>query len=140
MSGIEKQPRVAKVLDAYKVILNVGARDGVEIDDEFVLYRIGEDVIDPETDESLGAYEELLGHGRITHVQEAISTLESTDVRTSARKVIRKFSPSASLSALVGLAGVGYGAPSEEIIENGEDEVRPFRNVQVGIFARMVSE
>ncbi|MGQ0643883.1 MAG: CsgG/HfaB family protein, partial [Elusimicrobiota bacterium] len=44
-----------------QVIINTGAQDGVKNGDRFVVYRPGEEMIDPDTGESLGSEEAQIG-------------------------------------------------------------------------------
>lgn len=48
------------------VIINSGKENGVKVGDVFVVTRKGEELIDPDTGESLGASEETLGEIRVT--------------------------------------------------------------------------
>lgn len=139
MSDPIKQPKVAKVLTQYKVLLNVGIRDGFELGDDFLIYRVGEEVLDPDTGESLGAYEEVIGRGTITHIQDAMCTLESSDVKNSGRKVIKKYKPASQLAPFSQLAGLFSDSTTEEIIEEGENITRPFSYAQVGDYAKLLS-
>ena len=129
-----KQPKVAKVVNIYMVVLNVGSDDGVDIGDDYILYRVGEDILDPDTGESLGAYEQIIGRGTVTHVQDRICTLESSEIKESGRKVVRKFSRGAH-SALWAL-GNALATPSEEVIEEPEKTLRPFSDADAGDFAK----
>ncbi|EDQ06531.1 hypothetical protein DSM14862_00273 [Sulfitobacter indolifex] len=131
-----KQAKVAKVVSRYKVVLNVGEQDGVDIGSEYILYRVGEDILDPDTGESLGAYEQIIGRGVITHVQDRISTLESSEIKDSGRKIVRKFPKNPS--SLWGAIGGGIEGPSEEVIEEPEKALIPFSNAEIGDFAKEV--
>ncbi|MDZ7359230.1 MAG: CsgG/HfaB family protein [candidate division KSB1 bacterium] len=44
-----------------QVIINGGAETGVKVGERFVIYRVGEEMIDPDTGESLGAEETKVG-------------------------------------------------------------------------------
>ncbi|MEO4000326.1 hypothetical protein [Mesorhizobium sp. CAU 1732] len=127
-----KQAKVAKVIDEYKVVLNVGADDGVRVHSEFILYRIGTEVIDPDSGESLGNFEEVIGRGIVTHVQTRLATLEASETLDGGRKIIRKSSP----YRLTSISGM-FGADTEEIVE-APDKAKPFRNAIVGDFAKVV--
>lgn len=137
MNENAKQAKVAKVLTQYKVILNVGARDGINVGDDFIIYRIGDEVQDPDTGESLGVYEEIIGRGTVTHLQDAISTLESSDVKQSGRKVIKRYRPA---DQIVGLASLFSNSPTEEIIEEPEGEAKPFSYARVGDYAKIIPD
>jgi len=74
---IDKIARVAEILDEFKIILNKGERDGVEINDKFLIYGIGMNIIDPETNEDLGPVELVRGIVKVTHVQDKICTAKT---------------------------------------------------------------
>ncbi|KYC34466.1 hypothetical protein WA1_51670 [Scytonema hofmannii PCC 7110] len=131
-----KQAKVAKVVNIYSVVLNVGSNNGVEIGDDYIIYRIGDEILDPDTGESLGEYEKIIGRGTITHVQDKISTLESSEIKDSGRKVIRKFTRTGT-SAIWALSNA-LGSPSEEVIEEPEKIMRPFSNAEIGDHAKRV--
>ena len=71
--------KVVKVVDKYTVVVNAGADKGVEVGKPFLLVGLGETIVDPDTNESLGQLEIVRGRARVTHVQERISTLQSSD-------------------------------------------------------------
>ena len=49
------------------IFINVGAIAGVEIGDEFAIYRPGEELVDPDTGISLGAVESKVGRIKVTN-------------------------------------------------------------------------
>lgn len=140
MNDLAKQPKVASVLTQYKVVLNVGEVNGVSVGDDYIIYRFGESIYDPDSGDLLGDYEEVIGKGTVTHVQEKVSTLESSEVKTSGRKVIRiyKNKRQPAWNSLVAQLGIHVDeTPYEEVIEEPES-VRPFSHAQVGDFAKRV--
>jgi hypothetical protein len=82
----ETLPKVVKVIDDYRVVINRGRRDGVEIGDRFLVYEVGEELADPDTNESLGKLEIVKGRGQAKHVQERLTTLESLESERVARQ------------------------------------------------------
>lgn len=79
-SGIEEKvfyANVAKIIDHYKVVINRGSNDGVNEGDRFLVYEISEEITDPISGEPLGRLELTKGTGRVIHVQEKISIIES---------------------------------------------------------------
>ena len=83
--------RVVKVLDEYKLVINKGTQDGVVSSDRFLIYQLGEELIDPDTNESLGILEIVCGEGRPEHIQEHITTIVSTkQKKTKSKTVIRR--------------------------------------------------
>jgi hypothetical protein len=71
--------KVAGIVDKYRVVINRGSNDGIEIGDRFLILSIGEELFDPDTSESLGCVEVIKGKGEVTHVQEKMATLQTTD-------------------------------------------------------------
>jgi hypothetical protein len=74
-----RELRVAKVLDEFRVVLNAGEQDGVEPGMVFVIYAIGEKIIDPDSKDILGRLEVVKGRVRIEHVQANMSIGRSSD-------------------------------------------------------------
>jgi len=55
------EAKVARVSPDGSVIINSGAEAGVQVGDVFVVYRKGEEIIDPDTGESLGSEDTKVG-------------------------------------------------------------------------------
>ena len=75
MEMIEGQ--ITKVPNPYTVVINRGDIHGVEEDMRFIIYRIGDDIIDPETGDSLGELEYVKAKVKITYVAEKYSIAET---------------------------------------------------------------
>lgn len=77
--------KVIKILDGYKLVINKGSRDGVIKSNRFLIYHLDEEMIDPDTGNSLGWLEIVCGEGKPEHIQERITTLVTCrqDVRKS---------------------------------------------------------
>lgn len=127
--SVGRSIKVAQVIDEYTVVINIGSQEAVTVGDDFILYRMGEEIFDPDTKESLGFFEEVIGRGAVTHVQERISTLKATEIVEGGRKIIRR--NSGIISLVQGLKD------TEEIIEH-PDKVKPFRHAQIGDYAKPV--
>lgn len=125
---------VAKVIDKYTVVMNRGSEHGVKKGDQFLIYYIDEEeLIDPETGESLGRLEVVRGTGSVIHVQPKMSTLKSNRTVSKERVIRRVQNP--SLRNLGFLAGLG-GAT--EIIEEPEKEALPYESPSVGDKAKPI--
>jgi hypothetical protein len=70
-------PRVAHVLSDTRVVLNKGEKDGLKINQRFLIFGLRAEVLDPDTNQSLGILEEVRGTGRVIHLQERMATVES---------------------------------------------------------------
>ncbi len=85
-SGLEA--RIAKV-DGTTAYLNIGSAAGVKVGDKFVVFNVGEAIIDPDTGQALGSTEKQTGTGEVTEVAErfAIMTFSgAAKVKDTARK------------------------------------------------------
>lgn len=123
----ENEAKIVKVISRYKVVINKGSKQKINIGDKFLLYYLGEeDIIDNETNENLGRIEYVVGKGKITHIQENISQLETITKQTTNKKKIIKSGSSYS-----------WNNKEEEIIES-EETLIPFDNPKVGYYARQI--
>lgn len=69
---------VAQVRDDRTLVVNRGSNDGLREDQTMLVYELSDDeIIDPETEESLGKLEIVKGKGIVTHVQDQMATIES---------------------------------------------------------------
>ncbi len=66
--------KIARILDEYNVVINVGRLHGVTEGRFFVIYSPGEeDLKDPDTGKSLGCLEVVKGYVSATHVQDNLT-------------------------------------------------------------------
>jgi hypothetical protein len=72
--------KVAKVIDNYKLVINRGEKNGIREKQKMLVYRIDEEIRDPDTGESLGNLELVIGTGKIIFVQENMAILESDKI------------------------------------------------------------
>jgi hypothetical protein len=117
-------PRVVQVLDEYKIVINKGIDDEVEEGDNYLIFALGDEIVDPETKENLGRLEVVRGKARVIHVQERLSTLKSTDRTDSGgrKRVVR--------------SGIGF-LGSSEIIEDIQEQDSPLTAV-IGDYAKPI--
>lgn len=129
---MNKQPKIINVSnDQCQVSLNVGSRDGVEKGDNFLIYSLSDhEIIDPDTNESLGFLEFVKGKGKVTHVQEKLCTISSTTYTkpSPARKIIKQSTNAAFLA---------FGNPvTEETVFDATPEQVPFDSPVIGDLAK----
>jgi hypothetical protein len=112
---------VAHVIDEFKVVVNRGSDQGVKVGDTYLIYAIGPELIDPETNESLGPLEVVRGRAIVRHVQGKVSTLETIefDETPGRRKIIKRDGGSGIMALSLGLGN------REEIEEGPERSQRP---------------
>jgi curli biogenesis system outer membrane secretion channel CsgG len=85
-SGLEA--RIAKV-DGNSAYLNIGTASGVKVGDKFVVFNVGEAIVDPDTGQALGASEKQTATGQVTEVAERFAIMTFTGaakVKDTARK------------------------------------------------------
>jgi hypothetical protein len=92
ISELIRTIKVIKIIDDSTVVINKGLADGIRMDQRFLFYKLGEDIIDPETKENLGKYEIVKGTGCVVNLEENKSTVCSDKVsqRSIARRRIKK--------------------------------------------------
>ena len=115
---------VVKIITDDKVVINRGTRHNIKEGQRFLLYSLSEEEIkDPVSGKSLGYLETVKGTGKITHVQEQMSTIESDKIEAPERKIIKKTS--------VGLFFPMRTESEEETITPSK-KIEPFDNPQEG--------
>ncbi len=123
--------KVAKILDDYRVVINVGRLDGIREGSGVIIFEIGEEILDPITGENLGKLEIIKGTGTVTHVQEKIATVES-NMKKDVGKQIKRLNPYSRtfISAYSPLQ-------QNEIIEEMPKEAKPFEEPSIGDCVRI---
>lgn len=109
--------KVLKVLSKTKLVINKGAADGVVMDNRFLIYKLGEEIIDPDTNENLGTLEIVCGEAKPEHIQDRFTTVVSSQQNVKEAKKVVKYN---GFSALLGT--------SEEVYDP-EVTVVPFEDV-----------
>lgn len=125
MTNYSDLAKVVKIIDSYNVVINRGSSNGVKVGQNFIVFRLGEHIADPDSGEDLGALEVVAGRARVVHIQPKMATLESIETRSSTRTIKR---------------GPPYGLSSLAFAMAGTEEVRESTSVpleaQVGDLAR----
>lgn len=122
---------VAKIINSEKIVINRGRNDGIEPGQRFQLYEDGEDIIDPETKESLGCIEIIKGTGKAIHVQDKMTTIAS-DMKAAPSKTIRR-NPS-SMGTFLG-SSIARNFQEEEILP---PETIDFEDPKIGDRVRAI--
>jgi hypothetical protein len=129
------QTKVVKILSDTAVVLGVGANQGVGEGHAFVIFEPGEEIIDPETKESLGSLEIVKGRVKVAHVMPQMCI-----ARTERRTVTRTKTVSP-------LATVGFFPREEKYdvevveklnVETVDEDFERKKTVRVGDLARSV--
>lgn len=124
MSQIHK---VIEILSDCKIVINAGSNQNIHNGEKFLIYSLSDkEIIDPDTNESLGYLEIVKGTGVVTHVQEKMSTLESNTYHYSS-KTIKRTSPFHTVFN-----------PSIEEVETDKTQ-EPFTDPSIGDLAKRVN-
>lgn len=91
--------KVVQIISNYKVVINKGFDDGVTMNNRFLIYRLGNEIFDPDTQKSLGILEIVCGEGKPEHIQEHMTTLYTSKQQIKKTKTVIKRS---GLSAFYG--------------------------------------
>lgn len=118
--------KVIKVIDEYKLVINRGSNDGVTMGDRYLIYRLGEQMIDPDTHEDLGTLEIVCGEGKPEHIQERFTTVVTSMQSIKKSKTVVKHG---GLSAFYGTTEETYD-PEVTII--------PFENVDTDCLFKQI--
>lgn len=124
-----KEAKVVYKVAEDKVVINLGSDDGIMIGDKFLIYGLGDKIIDD--GEYLETLELTKGVGVAVHVQKKITTLDSDTYidEGSTTEIITPESPFAKLSYL----GTGF---SQKKIIHPKKKREKFDKVEIGDFAR----
>lgn len=128
MQEYEQYPRVAQLVDEYKLVLNRGRSDGIEVGERFLIFRVGEAVIDPVTKENLGDLEIVIGKAKVVYVQDKICTVESDERRKipGDRRIIKR---SGGIAA--------FGSLTEEVEERPTEQAMTL-DAEIGDYAKPI--
>ncbi len=117
--------KVISIIDDYRIVINKGLDDGVTMQAKFLVYRLGNNMVDPDTGENLGVLEIVCGEGKPEHIQEKITTLRTSKTIIKKSKTIKK-------SPYGGLFGESEETYDPELIEV------PFDNVDIKCIVRQI--
>lgn len=84
----EKVFKIAQIISPSRVVINAGRDDGLRKGQRAIIYSVGDEVFDPDTQESLGRLELVKGEGKIQNVQDRISTLYGFKIEKTKQRPI----------------------------------------------------
>ena len=84
------EAKVIKIVDDFKLAINKGSDDSITKNDIFIIFEKGEELFDPDTNESLGFLEIPKLKMRVFNIQNKLTLLESMETQTITDKKIKK--------------------------------------------------
>lgn len=118
--------KVLQIIDDCRIVINKGSADGVTMNNRFLVYRLGDELFDPDTNESLGVLEIVCGEGKPIHIQEYITTLYTAKQKTKKTKTIVK---RGGMAAFYGDTEETYDPETYDI---------PFEDVSTDCFVKQI--
>lgn len=111
---------VVNIINPLRVVFNRGTLHSIKIGQRFLLYKLSEEEIkDPISKESLGFLEIPKGTGKVIHVQEKISTIESDRTEPSEQTIVRRRT-------------TPFLPPMEETVTTPSNRMVPFDSPEIG--------
>ncbi|AWC72601.1 hypothetical protein ACJ8HH_10165 [Serratia sp. CY32780] len=128
--------------DEKTFVINKGSEDYIRKDDIYLIFELGDEIIDPDTDESLGRLEIVKGTARVSHIQEKMSTIISNEyIMTPERKEIKQNKNNRLIDSftktLYGFGQLDNESQTETIIAS-EKIIKKIPNVKVGDYVRKI--
>jgi len=122
--------KVVKLMDGASggyetVVINRGRDDGITEGQHFIIYQLDEEILDPDTGESLGVLEIPKGEGVVMHAQEKMAVIRSNKFGET---VVTKSNPH------LGMLGIALGAETRE----QKGKIIPFKKVRQGDLAKPI--
>lgn len=72
--------KIAQIIDEYTVVINRGRENGVEEGMRFIIYEMGDEIIDPDTKQPLGNFEIVKLKVKVINVNIKFSTAISDEI------------------------------------------------------------
>lgn len=128
--------------DEKTFVINKGSEDYIRKDDIYLIFELGDEIIDPDTDESLGRLEIVKGTARVSHIQEKMSTIISNEyIMTPERKEIKQHKNNKLIDSFTKtIYGIGHfdNESQTETIIASEKIIKKIPNVKVGDYVRKI--
>jgi hypothetical protein len=127
---VAKYGKILRIFDEFTLLINLGGADGIKRGDRFVVIEEVDEVMDPDSGESLGKLEIVKAELVVADVQERISLLRletgestTTEIPLSARMVRDSIRTAGGGSGMEIGGGETAGMPAAGAVRSG-DRVR----------------
>lgn len=74
--------KVVKIIDEYNIVVNAGSEHGIRKDSRLEIFVPGEEIIDPETNESLGTLDTIKAYLEVKNVFPKMCVCENAETRS----------------------------------------------------------
>lgn len=129
--------KVAKILSSSRMVINLGSSDSIEVGNEFEAYEMGDEIVDPDSGDSMGNLEILKGKFVVVSTQEKMSVLEKKKRTVTKTRYVNDF---ARAFSIFGGREEHYDVsiPEEIKLENSNSDYEQRLVVRVGDKVRLV--
>jgi hypothetical protein len=80
--------KVLKILDPFRVVVNIGYENGIKNNMKFVIYELGERIFDPDTGLIIDQLEIIKHKIKVTQIQEKFSIMKSDEYEPDIFKTV----------------------------------------------------
>lgn len=108
----------------FSLLINVGEQNDVKVGERVLVFALGPEMKDPETNESLGCFEIVRGYGKVSSIQAKMAIIRSS--RTTSVNYQKPLSPVNALTL-----GRQYEDATREV-------PAPFTNANIGDLVRFI--
>lgn len=126
--------------EGMSFVINKGSQHGVQMFHTFLIIEVGDEIFDPETDESLGRLEIVKGEVKPQHIQEKMTTLVSNEHTKTPDRKETKYSRSSISDPFTNLYRIRNREIPIETVITGELKVKPIKNVKIGDCVSIISK
>lgn len=108
----------------FDLLINAGEQHDVKIGERVLVFALGPEMTDPETNESLGFFEVVRGYGKVLSTQTKMAIIRSTKTKT--------------VSYQRPVSGVNAFALGRATEEATREDPAPFTNAKIGDLVRFI--
>lgn len=119
--------KVLKILDPYRVVVDIGYEMGIKKDMKFIIYELGEEIRDPDTCKVIDRLEIVKHSIKVSQIQEKFSVMKSDEYENEP-----------SIAVMLSM----YSLSQRKIIPLSTEEVPPkssekdYKKIKVGDLVR----
>ena len=124
-----KPGKVVKINNDIEIVINIGSKNSdIRIGQKFKVIKLGEAIVDPDTNQELGILEIPCGIVEVIYIQENMSTLRSCEYSKSPdKKETRTITKNPLFNGLTGAA-----TETIETTTPGEKRIKTLNNIDIG--------
>ncbi|EJD7030465.1 hypothetical protein [Enterobacter hormaechei] len=125
--------------DFTQFVINKGYNDDIRYKERFLIVALGEDIIDPDTNENFGRLEIVKGEAVVHHIQEKMTTLISNQFTEEPAKeeTIYKSEAISRARTVFGIPNFDR-MPSKKVKIDAEKRIKPLLNVRKGDYVKII--